>query len=527
MPACHGTQVCTALSAGWIIECRSTDSLHGFCPALMSGLVCNMENSLMLQFSTADIDVHGKSPDIYEQIYKELIQYVDAKSIIGVQLIPRKWPRFGQILCGDKGTKELLRSRGLRLQNKDLVLHEPGPGVTKVTVEDAPLDMTNSDILAMLSKYGKVSEIRNEHLYVDGVRSSWLTGTRFAYMQSMDSPLPPTLKVKHGGFELKLTLRHFGQTHMECRWCHLQVPRDDHDCPRKPVRRCFNCGSSSHLKHECREPKTCYKCGNQSHIARDCPTNEDRPMEAEYPALNRSVASKTPVPTHIRFDDSPLNNLGPACEDSPEPRVIDNVLTHNKMDMILIGSSNCRDIQIRGDEDLEINTHPLIQGGLLINEAHEKLDELDTAVCETADAVVFHVGSCDFSMESMDELETTYSDYVQMLTTVSKRCPRAMRLISSIPPRLEPLSSETNSQIKTFNAKLQQLAQNVPNVLYIDNDACLTDAGQVSLSLYKDNDVSNIHLNGEGKRVLAGNMQDYLKDAYYKMKLASDYQILS
>ena len=65
------------------------------------------------------------------------------------------------------------------------------------------------------------------------------------------------------------------------------------------------------------------------------------------------------------------------------------------MEAILSGGSNCRAIKIDNDEDLTFEITSLIQGGLKINEAPEKLEESSEELKDRAEAVVVHVGTFD------------------------------------------------------------------------------------------------------------------------------------
>ena len=65
------------------------------------------------------------------------------------------------------------------------------------------------------------------------------------------------------------------------------------------------------------------------------------------------------------------------------------------------------------------------------------------------------------------------------------------------------LNSRINHQIRLFNAKLLALAQNEPNLIYIDNGAHFTESGQTWNYMYKVHGENNIHLNKRDKQSLA------------------------
>ena len=106
---------------------------------------------------------------------------------------PKRWPQKIQILCATEEAKELLMENGLTIQDKQIELYQPG--ATKVIIEDAPLQMKNGVIYQLLENYGSVVEVKDEHWYADGVRYSWRSGTRIAYIRDIHSTITPSLKL--------------------------------------------------------------------------------------------------------------------------------------------------------------------------------------------------------------------------------------------------------------------------------------------------------------------------------------------
>ena len=149
------------------------------------------------------------------------------------------------------------------------MLLEAGKGTRKITIENAPLDMEIYFIIDELTKYGTVTEIRNEHLCLGNTKTWWLFGPRHAYSRDME-PIPPTLKLKYNDSKVKVTIRNYGQTQIECRRCHAHVPRDNHLCEKKPEKKCYNCCSTDNLKHQCSDLPSCYTCSGSGHMAREC-----------------------------------------------------------------------------------------------------------------------------------------------------------------------------------------------------------------------------------------------------------------
>ena len=228
-----------------------------------------MPPGLILEFKIADLGQRVEVADLTENLYGDLTEKVDEKDIVGLQILPQRWPRKVHILCQNQAAKDCLMIQGVDIYGRHVELNEPGNGVVKVVIQDAPLDMPNDVIKAWVSQYGTLSEFRNEHVMIRGKRTVWRTGNRIAYFTTLNHEIPPAAKIRHNDSEIDVTIWHYGQTHMKCRWCKDIVPKG-HDCDKAPKRRCFNCGSEGHMKAECTVGKCCFKCGNDDHLAKDC-----------------------------------------------------------------------------------------------------------------------------------------------------------------------------------------------------------------------------------------------------------------
>ena len=424
----------------------------------------------MLQFATRGLNLNNK-PDVISEIYTEITKLVAVSDVVGVQLIPKHWPHRVEILCANQRSKVILQEKGLSIQSKRIDLSEPGLGKVKVSVDDAPMDLSNDMIREVLSVYGEFLDVRNDYLHVGGNRVPWWNGTRHVDMCNLKSEIPPTLKVRHGQNDIKIKLWHLGQTHIECRWCKNHIVKENHDCPRKPQRRCFNCGSTSHIKSECPTGKQCFNCGESSHIARECPNGHwDISDKDHFPHVSRPEKSRE-SPSKSEAEQN--QDFGPPCSDSPQTRAIDiedSAGRQTSIDCLLIGSSNCRNLVIP-----------------------EK------------------------------DFETHYMEYVENLTELSTRCPKAEILISSVLPRNESLTTKSNRQIRLFNDKLKTLAEGEACITFVDNWSYLADGDQVQSSFYRKND--RIHLNTSGKARLAEMLLRALRETVYRNKLENEWQI--
>ena len=495
----------------------------------------------MLKFATEGLNLHDKSA-LISDIFKEITQTVKVTDIIGVQLIPKQWPHHVEILCANEVTKDILLNNGLKIQNQDIKIYETGLNKVKVAIDNAPLNMDNGIIKEALCEFGKVLDIRNEYLSVGGKRVPWWNGTRHVDMSHLKCELPPTLKLHIGEKEIKVRVWHIGQTRIECRWCKEHVVKDEHNCPKRPPRRCFNCGSTTHQKEECVVGKVCFNCNESNHIIRNCPYV----YQKETGATPETTPKKTNVTNSDDTDNfppltspavqqesqtSPAENeqdmdLGPPCVDSPDIRQFDpDSMKTPTVKCLILGSSNCRNLAIPSDDDLEIQVERRTVGGLKIKGAYQELDDIPAEEQQKFRAVVLHVGSTDFPVETEKDFESCYKQYLENLSKISTLCPKAVILMSGILPRNDLLDTETNQQILRFNHKLKVLADEEPILIYVDNHSRFADGDQVISSMYKSSDKNKIHLNSKGKKRLAEMFQKTLKEAVYRDKLADEWHI--
>ena len=479
----------------------------------------------MLQFATEGIDLSDK-PKVVKEIFCEITKLVSVSDIIGVQLIPKRWPHRVEILCANQNSKDILLEKGLTIQDQLIDLSEPGLGKVRVSVDDAPLDMSNDMIRELLNDYGKVLDVRNEYLHVSGNRVPWWNGTRHVDICSLKSELPPTLRVPHGHKEVKIKLWHRGQSYIECRWCKEHVNKNEHDCPRKPQRRCFNCGSTDHMKSDCQVGKQCFNCGQSGHIARECPNRHPVVLNNDdFPGLSKPDATPEPDPNPRATRDVLGQDLGSPCVDSPDARDPEEKQQKVNIKCLLVGSSNCRGLVIPGDDDLEIQLTSRITGGLKIKDATSKLNSIPSAEMNEYQAVILHVGSTDFPVSSEKDFDTHYMEYVESLSELSTMCPKSAVLISSVLPRNDNFGSKTNRQIRFFNDRLKTLARDESNLVFVDNSSYLVEGDQVQSSFYRKNDADKIHLNTSGREGLARMLQMSLKETVYRCKLENEWQI--
>ena len=209
------------------------------------------------------------------------------------------------LTLGTKGTGAMCPSTQQRLSSDSRPRYQWPPcgpawtrqGVTKVYIEDAPFSIPNDFLKSWISQYGTVIDFRNEHTVIDGRRTRWRSGTRMAFVTSLNAAIPPVVKLNFNGKDFNVSVWHYGQTHMKCRWCHNVVEKTH----ERPIRRCHNCGKGYHIKADCPVGRVCYLCGDKLHIARECPQQSQNSRKDDVATLpNRGIAGQYPWHTHQR-----------------------------------------------------------------------------------------------------------------------------------------------------------------------------------------------------------------------------------
>ena len=190
------------------------------------------------------------------------------------------------------------------------------------------------------------------------------------------------------------------------------------------------------------------------------------------------------------------------------------------------GGSNCRGLEPQGEDSLDLAVTPLIQGGLLIEEAAEKLDECSKELKSETDIVVVHVGSCNFPANDFTDIDRHYTHYVELLNTITNNCPKANIVVSNVLPRNGHQNTNINDQIKTFNRKRAELAWTEEKIQFSDNFGHFEgENDEVDRNLFKTSDRSGVHLNVDGQGRLATALVHCVKEAFFKRKLEAELEI--
>ena len=86
-------------------------------------------------------------------------------------------------------------------------------------------------------------------------------------------------------------------------------------------------------------------------------------------------------------------------------------------------------LKINGDENLEIELDNLNNGGLNINQAYEKLDEIHLEPRKKIQMVATNFGSVDFLDEGGNDLIILQNKYDRSIRRIRKSCPNAAGLL--------------------------------------------------------------------------------------------------
>ena len=223
--------------------------------------------------------------------------------------------------------------------------------------------------------------------------------------------------------------------------------------------------------------------------------------------------------TNEGVSNVPGNELDDTKEDSVVIQDVEDIHDH-KMEVLLIGGSNCRDVILEGDDQIILKTTSLIEGGLKIAQAAEKLEEINDEKKKDSGAVVVHVGPCDFTAKYEGGVVEHYTHYVELLNDVASAIPHANIVVFSVLPRAGSEKEKINDQIHLFNLKIKELAEQEINIQFCDNTVHFNIEQGVVSTLYRDAETVGLHINVDGKKRLASAITKAIKEMYFAKKLA-------
>ena len=196
-------------------------------------------------------------------------------------------------------------------------------------------------------------------------------------------------------------------------------------------------------------------------------------------------------------------------------------LHHQAASVALVGGSNVPQIKLVSDEDLQVQTHALWEGGAVIIQGANKISEVSPDERNKFDIIVTHLGTCNFPCVGESSVMSHFKDYKEMIQKVRVMCPDAHIVMSGLLPQAGLDREVANDQIKRFNDALKAVGddENEMNLHFCDNWPHFVKDEVVLDELYRDPDTFGIHVNNQGSEVLAQSIMLRVKQVFYQERL--------
>ena len=224
---------------------------------------------------------------------------LEDQQIKGIQLTIRECI----VTLNTDDAKETLKTSGISLRQRHVTVIDTDRNITKVTLKDAPVEMKDICLHAMLRPYGEVVPTSMKRGVIKG--TSIETGTRYLQMTDVGDPIPSELPV--GRFIIRVFCDN-GKT--VCSHCN-SAAHFTYSCPNKhqrPDKRCYTCQSPNHLAANCPNELTCNNCGREGHKNNSCPESSyNIQIEENGPFMYQGKEYDGVIP--FRGENHPLSNL--------------------------------------------------------------------------------------------------------------------------------------------------------------------------------------------------------------------------
>ena len=199
---------------------------------------------------------------------------------------------------------------------------------------------------------------------------------------------------------------------------------------------------------------------------------------------------------------------------------------HQAASVALVGGSNIPVIKLVSDEDLQVQTHALWEGGAVIIQGANKISEVNPDVREKFDIIVIHLGTCNFPCKGESSVMSHFKDYQEMIQKVRKLCPCAHIVMSGLLPQSGLEREVANDQLYDFNSALKAFGDDGSDsyLHYCNNWPHFVKDGQVLDGLFKDTETFGVHVNDEGSVVLARSIMHRVKQVFYWERLGASLE---
>ena len=121
--------------------------------------------------------------------------------------------------------------------------------------------------------------------------------------------------------------------------------------------------------------------------------------------------------------------------------------------------------------------------------------------------------------DTEDDIQTLYEKYEQEIKALLTAFPKSDLIICTIPPRSGEDRERINEQIACMNEKLLKLAEGNGKIFPCNSYPVLLENETVKKELYRETDLTGIHLNDQGKKMLAGAIEKEIHFVYFLDKV--------
>jgi hypothetical protein len=203
----------------------------------------------------------------HEDVLSEFEKEVNLEDIKSIQMTETSCI----VTINSEQAKYKILNSEILLKYRSVNLFEIDKNVTKVTIKDAPCEVSDQFIATHMSKYGQVINGSIKRSVIKGTIIE--NGTRYVQILNCALILPARTN-----FEIRLYADNY---RTECSYCQ-QTNHPYYRCHTKPtsIQTCFSCNKQGHIAKYCKYDILCKHIGG--HIKRDCPAHKEKTARKEY-----------------------------------------------------------------------------------------------------------------------------------------------------------------------------------------------------------------------------------------------------